>query len=248
MVEGSESAILLAALRRALRGEGWTAKRLAQHFGSSEASVKRWLAGRGLSLARLEQLGALAGLTVAELAEAARRPSRNLAQELTLAQEQALSEDSVLSFLFMAIVGGEEWHELAREFDLPVHVVEAALAQLEKLALVDRLPGGRVRSTVDRNVLWRKTPLRMRFESQMKPQFVAMDFADVDAVYASEVVKLSDAGAARLAEMIERHRRELHQLVEVDRRTSVLPRRWRAVLYAARLLDGRGLRDEISPR
>ena len=243
--EESESAAMLAALRRALRAAGWTAKRIAAQFSASEASAKRWLAGRGLTLARLDQLAALAGLTLGELAEAAGHPARGLAQELTLAQEQALSEDSVLSLLFMVIVGGEPWEDFARDFDISGQAIEAALARLEKLALIDRLPGGRVRALLDRTALWRKAPLRERFETQMKRQFLEMDFADLSAVYASEVVKLSDAGAARLAEAIERHRRELHRLAEEDRRTSVLPRRWHAVLFAARPLDGRGLREDL---
>ena len=243
--DGQDSAAMLVALRRALRANGWTAKRLAARFGASEASVKRWLAGRALTLARFEELTALAELSLAELAELARRPPRELAQELTLAQETALSEDAVLSFLFMVIVGGEPWEDFARDFDLPERMIELALVRLEKLALIDRLPGGRVRATVDRNVLWRKSPLRERFEALMKPQFLSMDFAGLDAVYASEVVKLSDQGAARLAEAIERHRRELHRLVEDDRRVSVLPRTWHAVLFAARPLDGRGLREEL---
>lgn len=240
-----ESAAMLAALRRSLRAAGWTARRLAEHFGASEASAKRWLAGRGLTLARFEALAGLAGMTVAELAEASARPRPELAQELTLAQEQALSEDSVLSFLFMVIVGGEPWQDFARDFDVPEATIEAALVRLEKLALIDRLSGGRVRALLDRTALWRKSPLRERFESQMKRQFLEMDFAALDAVYASEVVKLSDDGAARLAETIERHRRELHRLAEEDRRHALLPRRWHAVLFAARPLDGRGLREDL---
>lgn len=240
-----QSTAILAGLRRALRAAGWTARRIAAQLGASEASAKRWLAGRGLSLDRLEQLAALAGLSLAELAEVATQAPRDRPQELTLAQESALSENSLLSFLFMTIVGGEPWQDFARDFDVPERMIETLLARLEKLALIDRLGGGRVRSTIDRSVLWRKSPLRERFESQMKPQFVTMDFADLDAVYASEVVKLSDEGAARLAEAIERHRRELHRLAEGDRRTSLLPRRWHAVLFAARPLDGAGLREEL---
>lgn len=240
-----ESAAMLAALRRTLRAGGWTARRLAEHFAASEASAKRWLAGRGLTLARFEALSALAGMTVAELAEASAQPRRELAQELTLAQEQALSEDSVLSLLFMVIVGGEPWQDFARDFDVPETTIEAALVRLEKLALIDCLPGRRVRALLDRTALWRKSPLRERFETQMKRQFLDMDFAALDAVYASEVVKLSDEGAARLAEAIERHRRELHRLAEEDRRNALLPRRWHAILFAARPLDGRGLREDF---
>ena len=239
---GTQTADLLAALRRALRGEGWTIRKLADKLEVGEATVKRWLAGKGLAVRQFEALAELADLSFAELAELAGRPQRHLAQELTLAQETALSEDSLLSFLFMAIVGGETWNEFAADFGIPETQIEAALVRLEKLALIDRLPGGRARSLVDRTILWRKTPLRARFETAMKPQFLAMDFAALDAVYASEVFKLSKRGAAALAEMIERHRREVHRLAESDRRDSLLPRRWHAVLFAARRLDTNGLK------
>lgn len=242
---GNESAALLIALRRALRSQGWTGKKIADQFGVSEATVRRWLGGRALTLARLHELADLAGLTLADLAGSTAHPPADLAQELTLAQENALAGDSLLSFLFLTLVGGEAWQDVAREFEIPEDTVESLLARLAKLALIDRLPGGRVRTLVDRNVLWRKSPLRERFESQMKPQFMAMNFAAPEAVYASEVVKLSEVGAAKLAEAIERHRRELHRLVEADRRSSLLPRRWRAVLFAVRPLDGARLKEEM---
>lgn len=240
-----QTANLLAALRRALRGEGWTVRKLAEKLEVGEATVKRWLSGKGLAMRQLEVLAGLVDLSFVELAEAAGRPQRHLAKELTLAQETALSEDSLLSFLFMAIVGGETWSEFAADFGILESQIEAALVRLEKLALIDRLSGARARSLVDRAILWRKTPLRARFETIMKPQFLEMDFAALDAVYASEVLKLSEVGAAALAEMIERHRHEVHRLAESDRRDSLLPRSWHAVLFAARRLDTNGLRETM---
>ncbi|MEM8695994.1 MAG: helix-turn-helix transcriptional regulator [Pseudomonadota bacterium] len=228
---------LVAALRDALRDAGWTGARLAKHFDISESTAKRWLAGRGLTLDRLEAMAGLVGLTLAELADSGDRESHKLAQQLTLAQENALSEDGRLSLLFITLLGGEAWEDFSSDFGLPVEIVEKLLAQLDRLALIDLLPGGGVRVKIDRSVLWRKTPLRRRFETEMKPQFMTMDFADLQAVYFSELVKLSDAGAKKLAEMIERHRRELQTLAKKDRRESLLPRRWQTVLYAARPLD-----------
>ena len=75
----------------------------------------------------------------------------------------------------------------------------------------------------------------------MKAQFLTMDFADADAVYASEVIKLSAAGAARLAELIEQHRREIHALAAEDRTSMRLNRQWYALLFAMRPLDASGL-------
>lgn len=248
MRSSGQSPALLAALRHSLRSRGWTARKLAQHFSIGEATAKRWLAGRGLTLDRLDALADLAGLTLADLARASDAPPTGLAEELTLAQERALSADIFLAFLFMTILGGNTPEEIARDFGVPQRDMDAALMRLERLALIDRLAGqapwGRVRPLVDRAIVWRKTPMRALFEAHMKPQFLTMDFAAEDAVYASEVIKLSAMGAAQLAELIDRHRREVQALAERDRETAHLPRRWYGMLCAARVLDTRQLQQD----
>lgn len=228
---------ILAALKDALRQQGWTARRLAAQFGIGEATAKRWLAGRGLTLDRLEALADLCGLSLADLARAAEQPAGDLAQELTLAQERALSSDVFLSFLFMTILGGNSPAEIAADFAVPGPVMELSLARLERLALIDRLPGGRVRPRIDRTIIWRKSPMRALFNERMKPQFLNMDFAADDAVFVSEVVKLSPRGAAELAEMLEALRRDVQSLAERDRAASLLPRNWYGMLGALRDLD-----------
>ena len=228
---------LLATLRQRLRATGWTARRLAAELCVGEATVKRWLTGRGLTLDRLNQLADLAGTTLAELARIAERPGAGLAQELTLAQERALSSDTFLSFLFMTILGGTSPVEIAADFAVPRDVMELSLARLERLALIDRLPGGRARALIDRTVMWRKAPMRALFNERMKPQFLAMDFSAAEAVFVSEVVKLSPRGAAELAEMLERLRRDVQALAERDRDHSLLPRKWYGMLGALRELD-----------
>jgi hypothetical protein len=233
----SDSSALLRALKGHLRHGGWTARRLAAHFAIGEATAKRWLAGKGLTLGRLDALAGLVGLTLADLAREAERPPVGLAQELTLAQERALSSDIFLAFLFMTILGGNSPDEISRDFSVPARDMDLALTRLERLALIDRLPGARVRPLIDRAIVWRKTPMRALFEQHMKPQFMGMDFAAEDAVYASDVMKLSAQGAATLAETIDRHRREVQALAEADRETSHLPRRWYGMLCAMRPLD-----------
>lgn len=228
---------MLQTLRRHLRREGWTARRISSEFSIGEATAKRWLSGKGLTLDRLERLAALCKLTIADLALETERPASHLAQELTLAQERALSGSAFLAFLFMTILGGDDPQDVAHDFNVPQHEMDAALARLERLALIDRLPGERVRPLVDRTIAWRKTPMRALFEMQMKPQFLAMDFAAEESVYASEILRLSPVGAAKLTEMIEQHRRDVQALAAADRLESRLPRRWHGMLCAARALD-----------
>lgn len=233
----SDSGAMLRALRQHLRQEGWTARRLAEHFDIGEATAKRWLAGRGLTLARLEALTALCDMSLGELARETERPHANLGSEITLAQEKALSSDIFLSFLFMTILAGYAPDEIARDFHVPPRDMDAALLRLERLALIDRLRGGRVRPLLDRAVIWRKGPMRALFEERMKPQFMEMDFSADSAVYSSEMMKLSAQGAAMLAEMIEKFRRDVHDLTERDRETAHLPRAWYGMLCAMREMD-----------
>ena len=243
MRHSGDSSALLTTLRQHLRLQGWTARRIAGHFAIGDATAKRWLAGKGLTLDKLDGLAGLCGLTLAELARKAERPAPGLVEELTLAQEKALSSDIFIAFLFMTILGGNSPEEIAQDFSVPAHDMDAALMRLERLALIDRLPGGRVRPLIDRAIVWRKTPMRALFETYMKPQFVTMDFVGEEAVYASEVMKLSAQGAAMLAELIDKHRREVQALAEQDREVAQLSRRWFGMLCAARPLDVRRLQQ-----
>lgn len=238
---------LLAALKRHLRADGWTARRVAGHFAVGEATAKRWLAGKALTLDRLIALAGLCGLSLAELSREAEQPPAGLAHELLLAQERALMDDEFLALLFVTILSGYPPGETATDFDLPPRRVEAALHRLERLALIDRLPGGRVRSRVDRTIVWRKPPMRALFEQRMKAQFAAIDYSAPDAVYASELVKLSAQGAAMLAELIETYRREVQLLAAHDREATHLPADWYATLCVVRPLDASGLDRLRSP-
>jgi len=233
----TEAAHLLAALRRHLRHQGWTARRLAAELSVGEATVKRWLVGKGLTLDRLERMAQLCSVSLADLVTESRLPRTGLAQELTLAQEKALAASPSLSFLFITILGGFDPAEVAADFRLSANQLETGLSRLERLALIDRLPGGRARSRIDRAVIWRKRPMRALFEQRMKAQFFDIDYASESATYSSEVVKLSPTGAGALSEMVERFRHDLQQLAEQDRRDWHLPGQWYSTLCVARPLD-----------
>lgn len=237
MRHDSNAAAMLSVLKRRLRADGWTAPRLARECGVGEATIKRWLAGKGLTIDRLEVLAALSGLSLGDLAREAEESTDDLAHELTLAQEKALSADIFLSFLFMALVNGNTPEEIETDFAVPPRAMEAALARLERLALIDRLRGGRVRPLVDRNLVFRKMPLRTLFERQMKRVFFELDYSSPETIYFSEVVKLSRAGAAQLAELMQRHNAEVRDLADHDRKTAVLDRDWHGTMMVMRKLD-----------
>ncbi|WP_246152388.1 helix-turn-helix domain-containing protein [Sphingomonas montanisoli] len=165
---------MLAQLRRKLRGAGWTQAALANDLGVGPATIKRWLHGRGLTVQMLGRLCALAHTNLAELSDDSR--DRTQAQgDLTLAQEEALTRDSNLSTIFFLIVNGWPPAEAVEAFHIPADVVDRHVERLERLALIDRLPGGRVRARLSPTHAWQRAPMRRHFERHMKPMFFSMD-------------------------------------------------------------------------
>ncbi len=230
-----EGAALLDALRRALRRAGWTQARLAGELGVGTATVKRWLHGRGLGFTTLARLVALADTSLAELAEDGRHAARDRDQ-LTLAQEEALTQDAALSTVFFLIINGWPTSEAIDAFHIPAAMVEQAVARLERLALIDRLSGGRIRARIDPRHSWQRAPMRQHFERHLKQLFFSLDYGDPDTIFGSEMVKLSPIGVARIRDRIEQLRSELRAIARDDQRNAALPGEWFAVLAVARSL------------
>ncbi|WP_380872660.1 helix-turn-helix domain-containing protein [Sphingomonas sp. DBB INV C78] len=220
-------------LRRSLRAAGWTQARLAETLGVGTATVKRWLHGRGLTLRTLERLCTIADLSLSDLIDAGRDPDPE-SDHLTLAQEEALGSDPTLSTIFFMILNGWPPAEATTSFAVPPEEVEAHVRRLERLALIDRLSGGRWRARLNPKHVWQREPLRRHFDRQLKQHFFALDYGHPDTMFSAETIKLSPTGLARLRERIETLRQDFRAIEREDRRTAALPGEWYAVLSVAR--------------
>ena len=226
---------LLTKLRRMLRSVGWTQAALATELGVGSATVKRWLHGRGLTLQMLGRLCALAHTIFAELSDESRSKAHGQ-DDLTLAQEEALTRDANLSTIFFLIVNGWPPSEAVEGFRIPAEVIERHVERLERLALVDRLPGGRVRAKLRPDHAWQRAPMRRHFEQHMKPMFFSIDYGDPETIFGAETLKLSPLGVAMLRERIEAFRGDLRAIATEDRRNATLPAEWYGVLAVARTM------------
>jgi transcriptional regulator with XRE-family HTH domain len=227
-----ESAALLDGLRRALRRAGWTQSKLAEEIGVGTATIKRWLHGRGLGFTTLTRLTALADTSFAELAQDGRRDAHDY-NHLTLAQEEALTQDASLSTVFFLIMNGWPPSEAVEAFHISEDIVKAAIVKLERLALIDRLSGGRIRARLNPAHSWQRAPMRQHFERHLKQLFFALDYGNPDTIFGSELVKLSPMGVARIRDRIEQFRGELRAISRDDQRKAALPGEWFSVLAVA---------------
>lgn len=213
----SESAQIVAVLKRSLRARGLTYRHLARLIGLSEASIKRIFAAETFSLVRLEQICDAIGLSIAEVVRMAGQRTEHEGQQLTLAQEQVLASDSRLLAVFYLLLNGHTTQSIAAELDLQERELRRLLVKLDAERLVELQPRMKVRLRTSHVIRWRSDgPVRRLYERQVKQEFLQGDFADRGEIINFSSAELSEASARILARKIEMLARDFADLAALD--------------------------------
>jgi transcriptional regulator with XRE-family HTH domain len=229
-----ESQMLLAALKRQLKLRGLTYRQLAEQLQLSEASVKRLFASGRLSLARLEQICRLLGLSLFELQQAAQAEQQRPTQ-LSPAQEKELV--AAPRRLLLAVLALNQWPLAA--ILATYRLSEAEVLQewlfLEKLGLLQLLPGNRVRLQVSRDFDWRPDgPIRDYFRREGLPDFLASDFPPPDGKLVFCQGLLTTAAREALQQELARLRQKFAELHQSSQQRPLSERHGHALLLACR--------------
>lgn len=235
MSERPGVAAILAELRHELKRQDIRIGTLAERLEVAEPTVWRWLRGEGLSLTRLDQICAVAGLELRDLVGRSHGPEQ---AAFTLAQERILAADRGLALAFFAILHGAQRRDLEEQFGLVGKRLDQHLARLHRMDLVDIAPSGRLRARTRKAVRWRRGgPMSVAFEKTVKGFFIAMDFGAEESRYVSDMVRLSAAGRARVQALFEALREDIQFVCEQDQAAHMEEYDWSAVLMLIRPLD-----------
>lgn len=102
------------------------------------------------------------------------------------------------------------------------------LAQLDRLRLLDLLPGNHVRLRVPRDFSWRDDgPVRARYLQMASHEFLKDDFAAAEAHLALEIGELGEASVATLRRKLDKLVVDFKEAAELD--ISLPPERRRSV-------------------
>lgn len=235
---------LIENLKLHLKAQGLRQRDIADRLGVGLATVKRWLAGEGLTTKRLEDLCDLAKIELFELVEMTARSHSGKAERFTPSQERALGRDPRLFFIFFSLLNGWPPEDCERELAISHQTMQGELQRLARLGLIDILSGGRIRVLTTRMVSWRKDgPVAKHFEARQS--FVSLENAD-DALTMSDFVRMTDAAVVQVRRLTEELRREIHRIAQVDRHDATLDRTWYGVLFFARPLNMPAIRNSMS--
>lgn len=238
---------LLTSLKAALRAQGIRQRDVAEQLGVGLATVKRWLAGNGLTLERLEDICHLAGIDLLDLIATNSSSASPLLDRFTPHQEQVLSQNPSLFFLFFSLLNGWPPEDCRRELRLSVERMAALLAQLQRLGLIASRPGGRFRLLASRDITWRQRgPLAKYFA--VTRTFIDFDPLRDHAVYMADFLRLSPAGVEHIATRVAQLRRELHRIAEEDQKNSDGQFTWHGILLLARPLNMANIRATLAKK
>lgn len=212
--------LILAALKAELKARGLRQRDVAEKLGVGLATVKRWLAGDGLSTSHLEDLCELAGVDLLDLIAAAAQPASALIDRFTPHQEQTLAQNPQLFFSFFSLLNGWSTADCQAELEISAQQMAQLQQQLVRLGLIDQRADGRLRLLATRDITWRKNgPLAKYFA-------VTKTFTDFDprrdhAVHMADFVRLSPAGVERVAALVAQLRGELHRIAADDQQVEL---------------------------
>jgi transcriptional regulator with XRE-family HTH domain len=211
-----QTAQIVERLKRQLRARGITYKRLAAHLGMSEAAIKKTFANHSFTLDRLEAICGAAGIELTELVRSSSAPQdpRYLSEE----QEAALAgDDRLFSFLYL-LLSGLDCARIAERFDFSRLECSRLLLRLDRLGILEALPGDRFVLKIHQHVWWSlHGPLARRHHRLLKEDFMASDFHGPGERIWFAAGTVSESTLQTIGRLMDRVLHQIHELIELDR-------------------------------
>lgn len=170
---------LILTLKNVLKSRAIPYSHIAKKLGLNETSIKRLMSGHTpMTLTRLDEICQVADLDFFELLKLARPSAPAEVNQLSLAQEQALADDTDLFLTFYGLVKGLGASDIVAKYKITEGRIQKALSQLDRLGLIFLLTENRVKFKVPRTVRWNERgPLALKYEREMQLDFISSDFA-----------------------------------------------------------------------
>lgn len=205
---------LIRTLKKALKQRNITYADVAEQLKLSEANVKRQFSAERFTLDRLEDICGLMGLELTDLVELY-QSERTQIQSFTQAQEQELVDDLQLLFVAVAARNRLTFDEIMHHYALDEATCIQCLAKLDRLKLIDLLPGNRIKLRIADNFHWIPNgPIERFFEKNIQVPFLRGGFAQEMADKRFTFGLLGEASARtiiRKCEQLVQTFNDLHQ-------------------------------------
>ncbi|MEE9494559.1 MAG: helix-turn-helix domain-containing protein [Gammaproteobacteria bacterium] len=167
----SQTNAIVDALKAVLKSQTKTYRDVATALEISEASVKRLFSEQSFSLQRLEQVCSLLEISVAELTQQAEGGSRYVSR-LSIEQEQQIAKDISLMLVTACVLNRWSLKDITSHYTLSELDCIQLLAQLDRLQLIDLLPGNHIKLRIAPNFSWHPNgPIQQFFQDRVASEY-----------------------------------------------------------------------------
>jgi DNA-binding Xre family transcriptional regulator len=171
-----QTKLIIDTLKLELRKQGITYKQVAHTLKLSEASVKRLFSEKSFTLSRLEQVCGVLNLEIADLVHQMEK-NIDLTTRLSMAQESELVADIKLLLMAHFLMSKLAFSDIIRIYDISETEGIQLLAKLDRMKIIELLPGNRVKLMISKNFeLIHNGPLQRFYEQKVQTEFFTSTF------------------------------------------------------------------------
>lgn len=197
----AQSTRLIQELKAQLKARGLTYRELAHELDLSESAIKQMFASGNMTLTRLDKICEVLGMDISALVQLTDDAGRQL-QSLTIDQEAELIGDTKLLLVAYCIVNHWTFIEILERYELTETEGIRYLARLDRMKLIELLPGNRVKPLISSNFNWQPNgPIESYFQKEVQGPFFRSNFNDEGCM---RLVKNGDISVVARQQILER--------------------------------------------
>jgi len=230
----SQISTLCDTLKQLLKARNITYKDLAQALDLSEANIKRIFSNQSFTLERLEQICVLLELSLSDLFLLNTQKEHRLTQ-LTHEQEEELIHDKKLLLVAVCARDGWSFNDMITHYQISEHECIRLLARLDKLKMLQLLPGNKYKLLIAQNFRWIPDgPLERFMNRDVIVEFMEGDFSQEQAFRFYMRGSYSAASVAIIKNRLNQLTREVAALNQEDAKLPLDKRQHLGLLLAMR--------------
>ena len=212
----AQTKLLLDALKKELKKQGKTYRDVAAMLGLSEASVKRLFSEQSFSLTKLDRVCTSLGVEISDLVRMMEQNAQSIAH-LSLEQEQELVSDIKLLLMAHFLMSRWTFSDIIDTYDIGELEGIKLLARLDRMKIIQLLPGNRVRLLIASNFDWlRDGPIQQFYKDKVQAEFLDSSFTGRGEFRVFRSGMLTRDSNAQIVRKLKRQVHEFNELGIAD--------------------------------
>jgi len=231
----AQTALIIKALKKALKQHGKTYADVADYLQLSEASIKRMFAQNSVTLLRLDTICQMLEMEISDLVQQANSDVVQHISELSDADEKALVADVEMLLVTVCVIHCWTLEDILQFYNIPEARCIQILARLDRMKIIDLLPYNKIKVKVSPNFKWRENgPLHKFFQDNVEAEFfnTRFDLPQEQLIVLNGM--LSDESNAIFRRKLERLAREFDEMTKEDNSLPLNSRKGYTAVLAVR--------------